>query len=291
MIATNGRGDHQTVAEVRPVVLVRYRPGVTGEATRTVHLVPLPPDGQHDAAAALCGTWLLSSEMEIVTPGHGVPCTRCLISQVTANLPPPTVEPCSQTAHPDAGHQDAAADYHRWGWPVTVRRDQVRLRLAPNTVALIIPALLAAEVTEILTTRRCQPAVLTHPNAPTNRVLLASEPYPVMLPWPAGVNRVTTHLPLPPTLTPRGPIRWVHPPHENSLRLCREIDVLAAVRTTPQRSPREARGDHMAKHDPPKPQPDPSDDGHKPGQLPPDREPGKHEKRDDPRDDPPPRDR
>ncbi|MGH3884210.1 MAG: hypothetical protein ACRDRC_12525, partial [Pseudonocardiaceae bacterium] len=166
----------------------------------------------------------------------------------------------------------------------------VRLSLAPNKVALSIPAQLASEVTEILTARRCRPAVLTYPNAPTHRVLLASEPYPVTLPWPPGVNRVTTHLLLPPTLTPRGPIRWVHPPHENSLRLCREIDVLAAVRTTLQRSPREVRGDHMAKHDPPKPQPDPSGDGHKPGQLPPPREPGKHE-RDDPSNDPPPRDR
>ncbi|MGH3839062.1 MAG: hypothetical protein ACRDSF_25705, partial [Pseudonocardiaceae bacterium] len=144
----------------------------------------------------------------------------------------------------------------------------------------------AAEVTEILTARRCQPAVLTHPNAPTNRVLLASEPYPVRLPWPSGVKRVTTNLLLPPTLTPREPLRWVHPPHENSLRLCREIDVLAAVHTTLQRPPQKVRGDHMAKHDPPKPQPDPSGDGHKPGQPPPPREPGKHEKRDDP----PPRD-
>ncbi|MGH3768023.1 MAG: hypothetical protein ACRDTX_23225 [Pseudonocardiaceae bacterium] len=183
------------------------------------------------------------------------------------------------------------ADYHQWGWPVAVRRNRMRLRLGPATVALVIPAVLAAEVTEILTARRCQPAMLIHPRAPMHRVLLASEPYPVMLPWPPGVNRITTNLLLPPTPTAHGPLRWMHPPHENSLRLCREIDVLAAVRTTLQRSPREVRGDHMGKHDPPKPQPDPSDDGHKPGQLPPDREPGKHEKRDDPRDDPPTRDR
>ncbi|MGH3823495.1 MAG: hypothetical protein ACRDRA_11800, partial [Pseudonocardiaceae bacterium] len=84
MITTNG-SDHQAVAEARPVVLVRYRPGVTGEATRTVHVVPLPLDGQPDAATALCGTRLLASEMEIVTPGHGMPCNRCLVGQIAAS--------------------------------------------------------------------------------------------------------------------------------------------------------------------------------------------------------------
>ncbi len=62
-------------------------------------------------------------------------------------------------------------------------------------------------------------------------MLLAGEPYPVALPWPPGVDRITATLLLPPTLTPRGPLRWVHPPCENSLGLCREIDVLAAMRT------------------------------------------------------------
>ncbi|HET9118301.1 MAG TPA: hypothetical protein VFN75_09570 [Pseudonocardiaceae bacterium] len=284
MIDANGSGDYQTVADVRPVVLVRYRPGVTGEAIRAVHVVPLPLDGQQGAATALCEMWLHLSEIEIVVPGHGMPCDLCLTSLIAASPAPPTPGPSSHAAHPDTGHQDTAADYHRWGWPVTVRRDQVRLCLAPTTVALIIPTLLAAEVTEVLTARHCQPAVLTHPHAPEHRVLLAGEPYPVVLPWPPRVGRVTTHLQLPLTLTPRGPLRWVQPPHENSLRLCREIDVLAAVRTTLQQSP---RGDHMSRHEPPKPQPDPSDDGHKPGQTPPPREPGKHEKTDDP---PPPGD-
>lgn len=236
MIAGSGSGDRQMVAAARPVVLVRYRPGVTGEATRVVHVVPLPLGGGHDTATGLCGIQLLPSEMEIVTPGHGMPCTPCLISQLTVSSPPTTVEPSSHVPSPDAVRQDAAADYHRWGWPVTVRRDQVWLNLAPNTVALIIPALLATEVTAILTAWRCQPAVLTHPRALMHRVVLAGERYPVLLPWPPGANRVTTKLLLPPTLTPRGPLRWMHPPHENSLRLCREIDVLAAIRTTLQRS-------------------------------------------------------
>lgn len=135
MIATNGGGDHQTVAETQPVMLVRYRPGVTGEATRIVHVVPLPIADQHDAVAALCGRRLLASEMEIVAPGRGMPCNPCLISQISASPAPSTVERCSHAAHPDTGHRHAAADYNRWGWPVTVCRDQVRLSLAPDTVA------------------------------------------------------------------------------------------------------------------------------------------------------------
>lgn len=47
--------------------------------------------------------------------------------------------------------------------------------------------------------------------------------------WPAGVHRVTAALLLP-TMIPRGSITWVQPPRETSLQLCREIDVLAAVR-------------------------------------------------------------
>lgn len=242
MTTTNGGGD-PTVADARPVVLVRYRPGSTGEAIRTVHLVPLPVGGQEGAATALCGTLLRPSEMEVVTVGQGMPCGLCLVSQVADRPALPMVEP-SQTAPSDAGPRAAAAVYQRWGWPVTVRRDQVRLNLEPDTVALIIPALLAAEVTEILTARRCLSPVLAHPYAPEHRVLLAREPYPVALPWPPGVARITTTLLLSPTLTPCGPLRWVHPPHDNSLKLCREIDVLAAVRTALKGSECEVRGDH-----------------------------------------------
>jgi len=62
-------------------------------------------------------------------------------------------------------------------------------------------------------------------------VLLAGESYGVPLSWPSGVQVATGMLPLPPTVTPRGPVTWVHLPEANTLRLSREIDVFAAVRT------------------------------------------------------------
>ncbi|MGH3911474.1 MAG: hypothetical protein ACRDRM_11655 [Pseudonocardiaceae bacterium] len=62
-------------------------------------------------------------------------------------------------------------------------------------------------------------------------VLLAGEPFPVALPWPPGVHWVATSLLLPPTMTPRGPLTWARSPHPTALALCREIDVLSALRT------------------------------------------------------------
>jgi hypothetical protein len=44
----------------------------------------------------------------------------------------------------------------------------------------------------------------------------------------------------PPTVTSRGTITWIQLPELNALRLCREIDVLAALRT--------ALNDHPASH-------------------------------------------
>jgi hypothetical protein len=32
-------------------------------------------------------------------------------------------------------------------------------------------------------------------------------------------------------MTPRGPLTWAHPPQADALRLCREFEVFAAVRT------------------------------------------------------------
>ena len=78
------------VAAARPVVLLRYRPGSTGEATRTVHLVPLPPEGQAGAAGvALCGTLLRPDLVETLIPGQGMPCTLCIACHLSAD-PPPT---------------------------------------------------------------------------------------------------------------------------------------------------------------------------------------------------------
>lgn len=124
-----------------------------------VHLIPLPNGSQEGTAHALCGVLLRTADIEMVTPGHGMPCTPCVVSRVADSPPSPTVEP-SHTAHPDSEPRAAAADYQGWGWPVTVRRDQVCLNLEPDTVALIIPVLMATKVAAILTARRCPPPVL-----------------------------------------------------------------------------------------------------------------------------------
>lgn len=126
----------------------------------------------------------------------------------------------------------AELDYRKLGWPVTLRRDEVvlSLDLDVDVIAMIIPAELATQTVEILTQRRCEPAVLAHPCMPEHWVILAGERYGVPLVWPTGVHRIGGTLLLPPTVTDRGPIAWVRPPHPHSLRLCREIDVFAALR-------------------------------------------------------------
>ncbi|MGH3896805.1 MAG: hypothetical protein ACRDTA_00845 [Pseudonocardiaceae bacterium] len=101
------------------------------------------------------------------------------------------------------------------------------MSLEHDLVALIM---LAIQVRAILIRQRCLPPVLVHPYAPEHQVLLANERYEVTLSWPPGVHRVTTALLLPPTMTTRGPITWVAPLQQDSLRQCREIDVRAAVR-------------------------------------------------------------
>ncbi|MGH3888553.1 MAG: hypothetical protein ACRDSZ_18670 [Pseudonocardiaceae bacterium] len=230
MSGTNGHGGPGAGAAVtaaRPVVLVRSRPSVTGENARTVHVVSLPTH-RAGAVSTLCGAVLMLADIETVTPGDSMPCTVCVINHVAATAP---------TGEPPAGSADAAGltageiAYQEWGWPVTRHRDQVRLSLHRDVSALVIPIPLSTEIREILTQRRCAPPVLAHPYTPDHHIMLFGERYGVTLPWPSQVHQVTGTLLLPPTVTPRGPITWSQPPRENSLRLCREIDLFGALRT------------------------------------------------------------
>jgi hypothetical protein len=235
------------MAAARPVVLVRYRLGVTGETARTVHVVPLPTDRQVGAVGALCGAALLLADIETVTPGQGMPCTLCLLNQTLSTVQagePPTSNPASA----DAGLAAVGSTYQDWGWPVIVHRDQVRLRLHHDASALAIPIPLGTEITQILAQRRCAPAVLAHPYTPEHHILFTGERYGVPLPWPAQVHRVTGVLVLPPTVTPRGSITWARSPGEDSLRLCREINLFGAVRTALNDAP---PGDPPPGGDPP----------------------------------------
>ncbi len=185
----------------RPVVLLRYRLGVVGETARVVHVMPLLPEGEQGAVGiALCGTLLCPDLVETVTPGHGVPCSRCLIDHAATSIPP---GPPATALPADVTSSDirplAAVCYRMWGWPVTLRGDQVWLNLQPDTVALIIPLPLAEQVTTILRQRHSPPLVLIHPDTPEHQVLLASERYDVALPWPPEAHRTTGTFPyLPP---------------------------------------------------------------------------------------------
>lgn len=225
------------VAMARPVVLLRHRLGVVGDTSRMVHVVPLPLVGEAGVAGvALCGALLCPDEVETVHPGSGVPCSLCLISHISAaTSPTPAATPAttdpSEVVSSDTRPLAAAVGYRVWGWPVVLRGDQVWLNLEPDTVALIIPIPLAARVTAILNQRRCPPLVVVHPDTPELRVLLAGERYGVALPWPPGVCRSAGTVALPPTMTPRGPVTWMHPPEQDALALCREVDVFAALRT------------------------------------------------------------
>ena len=151
-----------------------------------------------------------------------------------ADHPDVLVRYSSDTMTKGANVARAAGTYQIWGWPVTLNhdRDQVSLDLQSDMVGLIIPTLLATEVTATLSTRRSLPPVVVHPCAPTHRMLVCSEPFPVALPWPPGIMRVNAPLLLPPTRTSRGPLAWGAPPQPDGLRLCREIDAFAALRTT-----------------------------------------------------------
>jgi len=156
-----------------------------------------------------------------------------LCSNSTSQAPP--VPPAGSSPHGGGrGSSSVAAATgcrELWGWPVSLRGDHVSLSLDRQVVALIMPIGVAIEVAAILAVRRCPAPVLAHPHAHEHQVVLAGEPYGVPLPWPPGVQIAVGTLPLPPTVTPRGPVTWVHRPDTSMVRLCREIDVFAAVRT------------------------------------------------------------
>jgi hypothetical protein len=228
---------HAAVAAARPMALLRDRPGTTGQTTRPVHLVPLPPGNPASAAGvALCGALLQPDLVETVAPGQGIPCTLCMINHLTTGPPPtpadtPARVPSGEGISGETDPLVAALHYQAWDWPLTLYGHQVWLTLHPDTVALIIPVLLAAQVTGILHHRHCPPPTLIHPETPEHWVMLAAARCEGTPPWPRWVHRAITTLPLPPTMTPHGPITWVYPPQANALHQCWEFEIFAALRT------------------------------------------------------------
>lgn len=116
----------------RALVLVRLRQGVCGEVGRAVHLVPLPRDTEVSGVrGALCGVSLVAEQVETVAPGVGMPCMRCMRCLL----------------HRDSAVQQPATSatmYREWGWPVTVRENQVLLTLGVEVTALVLPDGLSA---------------------------------------------------------------------------------------------------------------------------------------------------
>lgn len=62
-------------------------------------------------------------------------------------------------------------------------------------------------------------------------MFVAGEPYGVPLLWPPSVQVAAGTLPLPPSVTPRGPVRWHSAPDRHCLDTSREIDIFGAVQT------------------------------------------------------------
>lgn len=203
------RGTREDLPDLstRVLSLMRLRPGVCGEAGRSVHLVSVPRDAEESGVmGALCGVSLVADQIETVAPRVGMPCARCLL------------------------HRDSTA-YRRWGWPVTVRGNQVLLTLGFEASALVLPDGLAEAVTAVLTGRDHPTPALVNPGAPQDWVLVVGEPYGIALPWPPTVRPLTGTLPLPPSITSLGPIVWRRAPATPELAECREIDLFSAVRT------------------------------------------------------------
>ena len=234
---TGGEAPGVGLGRVRRVVPARALPDAEGTPDHTVHLVPVPlrEEGDGSAVSGLCGTRLRRGRIETVAVGEGVWCTLCFIVHVTGAVPAPDA-----AREPGAtARVGAVLAYRELGWPVTARAGQVSLNLDLDldAVAVVIPAGPAARAAQILDERRCPPAMLTHPALATHRVVVAGERYGVALGWPTGVHRVTGTLLLPPTVTTHGPVRWVRPPRQHTLRLCREIDVCAALNTALREPP------------------------------------------------------
>jgi hypothetical protein len=64
----------------RPVILVRFRPGVVGERRRTIHVVPIPEgDVPPVELTALCGQVFRPGTAERLDSSLGMPCDICFM--------------------------------------------------------------------------------------------------------------------------------------------------------------------------------------------------------------------
>ncbi|MGH3871841.1 MAG: hypothetical protein ACRDSR_10075 [Pseudonocardiaceae bacterium] len=211
-----------------PVVLAaRYRAGVNAELSHPAHLLPTPVCVAAGPVGALCGALLWPRQLETVQPGQGAVCSMCTRQQATAIRLPPADARTSTGEH--ATGPDGTT-YSALGWPVHLRGDHVVLPLRHDTAAHVVPVELVETIMPILTSLDRPVAVLLHPDAPGNGIVITGEPYGVPLPWPDTVQTVSGMLVLPPSETPHGPVSWWYQAPAHALGTYREIDIFAAVR-------------------------------------------------------------
>lgn len=205
----------------------------------TAHLLPLPLTGRrygNNLAVLYCGAVLPVADLEALDRAEksagDVVCRLCVTAHRTGHPPAPLpgLDPYSDPSL--SGRVAAARSYVRHGWSILLQEGQVRLSLDTGPVAIAMPEDLATAVTEVLEARHCSPAVLTHPGLRSQRVFVVRERFPVALGWPPKVRRLASgSVPLPPSPTSYGRVHWVRPPEPGPLGLCREIDIVAALRT------------------------------------------------------------
>ena len=68
----------------RPVLLIRFKPGVVGETRRTVHVVPAPDGGaMPDVLTAYCGQQFPPGVIELLGRHEGMLCNPCILTAPT----------------------------------------------------------------------------------------------------------------------------------------------------------------------------------------------------------------
>ena len=194
------------------MLATRYRAGAAADATRPVHLVPLPVQTAVGAVGAFCGELLSLPKPEAVESGQGVACPMCVLQHAAT-----AQAPRSET------------DYSALGWPVHLQGDQLVLPLGHCATAQIVPVELAAAITPILAALDRPVPVLVHPDAPDCGVVITGEPYGVPLPWPETVQAVTGCWRCPPAglhtgrctgINKHHTIRWPPAARSTSSRRC-----------------------------------------------------------------------
>jgi hypothetical protein len=118
----------------------------------------------------------------------------------------------------ETGDQLRHAAHQYWlelGWTTTVDGDQLAVELDDDIWGLRMPAALAADLVAALGRMDLTCPVLDLPDQQGVVVLLEPTEVESALPFPTQVGKLPSgcRVPLPPSMTARGPVRWLTP-HE-----------------------------------------------------------------------------